>query len=103
MVCMICFDVLVLIKFLKPDRFSHEVTKLINNPDVTYETFHWLKLVRPFVTQKCLDSNAIYIRKELLLDPAVARNPGSMLFTERNGPKLYRKSSFKKKDSTCIS
>ena len=68
MVCIICFDVLVLITFLKPDRYCHEVTKPINNPGVTYETFHWLKLVRPFVTQKSLDSNAIYIQKELSLD-----------------------------------
>ena len=68
MVCIICFEVLVLIKFLNPDRYSREVTKPINNQDVTYETFYWLKLVRPFVTQKCLDSNAICSQKELSLD-----------------------------------
>ena len=61
MVCIVYFDVLVLIKFLKPDSFSCEGTKLINKPDVTYEIFHWLKLARPFVMQKRLDSNAIYI------------------------------------------
>ena len=65
-VCIIYFDVLVLITFLKPDRYCCEVTKPINNPDVMYETFHWL--VRPFVTQKSLDSKAIYIQRELSLD-----------------------------------
>ena len=42
MVCIICFDVLALIKFLKHDRYSSKVTKLINNLNVTYTTFHWL-------------------------------------------------------------
>ena len=44
MVCIICFD-FALIKFLKNDRYSSEVAKPIYNPDVTYATFHWLKLV----------------------------------------------------------
>ena len=66
MVRTICFDVLVLIKFLKPDRYYCEVTKPINNPDMTYQTFHWLKLVGPFITQKCLHSNTIYIGKRTL-------------------------------------
>ena len=63
MVCLICFDVFVLIAFLKDDRHSSEVTKSITNPDVTYATFHWLKLVRPCVAQKCLDSNPASLRK----------------------------------------
>ena len=65
MVCIICFDVFALIEFLKHDRYSSEVTKPINNPDVTYTTFHWLKLVRPCVAQKCLDSNPASLRKGL--------------------------------------
>ena len=52
MVCIICFYVFVLIAFLKHDRYSSKVTKPINNLDVTYATFHWLKLVRPCVAQK---------------------------------------------------
>ena len=65
MVCIICFDVFALIAFLKHDRYSSEVTKPINNPDVTYATFNWLKLVRPCVAQKCLDSNPASVRKGL--------------------------------------
>ena len=62
MVCIIYFDVLVLIRFLTPDRSSREVTKLINNPDVTYETFHWLKLVRPFVSRQ---QHNLYLKRTL--------------------------------------
>ena len=62
MVCIICFDVFVLIAFLKHDRYSSEVTKPINNPDVTYATFHWLKLVRPCVAQN------VWIATQLLFE-----------------------------------
>ena len=101
MVCIICFDVFALIAFLKHDRYSSEVTKPINNLDVTYATFHWLKLVRPCVAQKCLDSNPASLRKGLSIAleqitywQVIARDPGFPLFTETNHPKLHR---FKRK------
>ena len=79
MVCIICLDVFGLIKH---DRYSSKVTKPINNPDVMYATFHWLKLVRLCIAQKYLDSNPASL---------IARNTGSTLLTETNHPKLHRK------------
>ena len=35
MVCIVCFDVLAIISFLKHDRYLHEVIKLFNYSDVT--------------------------------------------------------------------
>ena len=34
------------------NRYCSKVIKLINNPDVTHATFHWLKLVRLCVALK---------------------------------------------------
>ena len=36
MVCIACFDVFALIRFLKHGRYLSEIIKLVNNPDVTY-------------------------------------------------------------------
>ena len=54
MVCIICFDVFVLIRVVKHDRYSSKVIKLVNNPaehDVsgislanTGQAMHWLKM-----------------------------------------------------------
>ena len=51
----------------KLDGYSSDVTKLINNTDVTYTTFCWLKLVSLCIAQKCLDSTVTSIWKGLLL------------------------------------
>ena len=42
MVCIVCFDVMVIIRFLKHDRCSREVIKQFNY-DV--DDFHWLKFI----------------------------------------------------------
>ena len=65
MVCIICFDVFALIKFLKHDRQSSEVTKPMNNPNMMYAIFHWLELVRPCIAQKCLDSNPASLKRTI--------------------------------------
>ena len=40
MVCIICFDVFTLIRFLEHGRYSSQLIKLVNNSDVTYMTFY---------------------------------------------------------------
>ena len=49
MVCIVCFDVLAIIKFLKHDRYSRKVTKPFNYSVVTLAENYlygriWLKI-----------------------------------------------------------
>ena len=64
MVCIICFDVFALIAFLKHDRYSNEVTKPINKPDVTFN-ISLAKTGQAMRCTKCLDSNPASHRKGL--------------------------------------
>ena len=45
MVCIVCFDVLAIIRFLKHYRYSHEVIKLFNYSVVTMAILIWLKII----------------------------------------------------------
>ena len=39
-----CFGVFGIIRFLKQNRYSSDIIKLVNNSDVTYVTFDCLKI-----------------------------------------------------------
>ena len=60
MVCIVCFDVLVLIRFLKRNRYSREVIKPVNNPDMTQAIFHWLKLVSTVFGQTMRETQVLF-------------------------------------------
>ena len=53
MVCIVCFDVFMLIRFLQHSRYSSEVIKLVNNcrmDDISFaeidHTMRWLKIAK---------------------------------------------------------
>ena len=45
MVCIVCFDVLAIIRFLKHYRYSREVIKLFKYSVVTMAILIWLKII----------------------------------------------------------